>query len=133
MATTAESAQVIQALMAFPFLLMGVSHIVQPKMWIDFFGYLHGLGSTGVVIRTFALELVPAVAIITFHQVWSGPEIILSLYGCLLMLKITISLLAPSIGLKSLAMADKKGDSSFVAAGLFLIALGGICIWCLLR
>ncbi|MEL6822206.1 MAG: hypothetical protein AAFP70_10620 [Calditrichota bacterium] len=133
MATTPESAQIIQALMALPFLLMGISHIVQPKMWLDLFNYLHELGPAGVVMRTFALELVPAVAIVTFHLIWSGPEVILTLYGCLLMLKITVSLLAPSIGLKSLAMADKKGDPGFIFAGIVLVALGILSIWCLLR
>ena len=133
MVTTPESAQMIQALLAIPFLLMGASHIVQPKMWIDFFVYLHGLGTTGVLIRTFALELVPAFAIVTFHFVWSGPAAILSLYGVLLTLKVAISLFIPSLGLKSLSLADQKGNVSFVVAGAMLIALSAVCFWCLLR
>ncbi|MEM9949460.1 MAG: hypothetical protein AAF810_25800, partial [Cyanobacteria bacterium P01_D01_bin.36] len=82
---------------------MGISHIVQPKMWIDFFGYLHSLGYNGVLLRTFALELVPAIAIITFQMVWSGPEVVVTIYGILLALKISLSLLVPSVGLRSLA------------------------------
>ena len=133
MVTTQESAQAIQAFLAFPLLLMGISHIVQPKMWIDFFGYLHSLGYNGVLLRTFALELVPAIAIITFHMVWSGPEVVVTIYGILLALKISLSLLFPSVGLRSLAMADRNKHINFVLAGALLIALSMICFWCALR
>ncbi len=129
MMTTPESAQAVQAVLALPFLLMGISHIVQPKMWTDFFTYLHGLGTTGVVFRTFALELIPAAVIVAFHSVWSGPETVISVYGVLLGLKIAISLLAPSVGLRSLALAQRNHNVSFIGAGVFLIALSAICFW----
>jgi len=102
-------------------------------MWIDFFSYLHGLGAPGVVIRTFGLELLPAMAITTFHWVWSGPEALLSIYGILLALKVAIGLLAPSIGLRSLALADQKGPLPLRVAGGLLVTLAAICFWALLR
>lgn len=127
MGTTPESAYAVQALLAFPFLIMGLSHIFQPKMWIDFFAYLHGLGTTGVVLRIFCLELIPAMVIIAFHSVWTGPEIILSIYGVLLSTKITLGLLVPSLGLKSLAMADQHGRKPLQIAGVLLVLLSIIC------
>ena len=130
MITTEDSALFIQALFAIPFLLMGVSHIVQPKMWVEFFSYLHSLGFSGVLIRTFALELVPAFALITFHLVWSGPEVILTIYGLLLALKVSLSLLFPALGLRSLAAANQVGDKSIKIAGLALLVLSAICFWC---
>ncbi|MEM6426692.1 MAG: hypothetical protein AAF728_16270, partial [Cyanobacteria bacterium P01_D01_bin.128] len=87
----------------------------------------------GVLLRTFALELVPAIAIITFHMVWSGPEVVVTIYGILLALKISLSLLFPSVGLRSLAMADRNKHINFVLAGALLIALSMICFWCALR
>ena len=133
MSTTPDSAYAVQALLALPLLVIGLSHIFQPKMWIEFFSYLHGLGTSGVVLRTFGLELVPAIVIITFHWVWSGPEIILSVYGVLLASKIAISLLVPSIGLQSLSMADRNEQVSSLVAGVLLIAISVICFWALLR
>lgn len=131
MMTTIESAHMVQAVLSLPLLLMGMSHLVQPKMWIDFFTYLHGLGTTGVVLRSFALELLPAVLITTFHFVWSGPEIIISIYGVLLAAKIAISLVKPAIGLRSLAMANQHQSRSFIVAGIMLILLSALCFWCL--
>ncbi|MEM7099027.1 MAG: hypothetical protein AAF541_12270 [Pseudomonadota bacterium] len=132
MITTQESAVAVQAVLAFPLLMMGLSHLLQPKMWIGFFSYLHGLGYNGVLIRTFALELVPAVAIITFHMVWTGPETVITLYGILLAIKILLSLVIPSIGLRSLAMADLNKSVNFILAGTVLIAVSGICFWSVL-
>ncbi len=133
MGTTPESAYAVQALLALPFLIMGLSHIFQPKIWIDFFSYSHGLGTTGVVLRIFCLELVPAMVIIAFHLVWTGPEIILTIYGVLLSTKITLGLLIPSLGLKSLAMADQHGRKSLQVAGVLLVLLSIICFVAILR
>ncbi|MEM9208800.1 MAG: hypothetical protein AAGA61_06110 [Pseudomonadota bacterium] len=129
MFTTTSSAAAVQAVMTLPFILFGLSHIVQPNLWREFFGYLHGLGATGVVIRTFALELVPATVIVTFHQVWSGVPVALTIYGWLLMIKITLSMLVPSIGLRSLGMSDTADGRGFVVGGIVLLGLGGVCIW----
>ncbi len=117
----------IEAFLAIPFLIMGLSHIVQPTMWRDFFGTLHSMGPRGVIWRTFALELWPAASIVSFHQEWSWPGIILTLYGHLLMLKITIGLISPAVGLRSLAMSQSHGEKGFVIAGTLLCLLGFFC------
>ncbi|MEM6477397.1 MAG: hypothetical protein AAF687_14680 [Pseudomonadota bacterium] len=122
----------VQALMAPALVLMGMSHIVQPGMWRDFFVHLHGLGTTGVVYRTVALELWPALLIVVFHQVWSGPGIVLTIYGWLLMTKVTLSLLYPKLGLRSLGMAEGTSDAKWALAGVVLIALGLSCVWALI-
>ncbi|MEM1053086.1 MAG: hypothetical protein AAGI28_13435, partial [Pseudomonadota bacterium] len=85
-----------------------------------------------VVFRTFALELWPALLIVVFHQVWEGPGVVLTIYGWLLLTKVTLSLLAPKLGLRSLGMAEGTSDAKWALAGVVLIALGGTCIWALL-
>ena len=124
-----ESAHIVRLVLAGPFVLMGVSHLVRPTMWRDFFAFLHGLGTPGVVLRTFALELVPAVVIVTFHQDWSGWAIPITLYGWALTAKIVVSLTFPAIGLRSLGMADRHGSRGFVPAGLVLVFLGMLAAW----
>ncbi|MEM6493503.1 MAG: hypothetical protein AAF650_03895 [Pseudomonadota bacterium] len=124
-------ASIVQAVMAPALILMGASHIVQPALWRGFFVHLHSLGPTGVVYRTFALELWPALLILVLHPVWEGPGIALTIYGWLLAAKVTLSLLAPSIGLKSLSMAEGTSDAKWALAGVVLIALGGCCVWAL--
>ena len=113
----------VQFIMAFACVLMGISHIVQPGMWRDYFTVLHGEGPRAIVTRTFVLEFWPALIIVAFHQVWSGPGIVLTLYGWALLTKCTLSILWPRIGLRSLAMAQ-KGDKGFVIGGVGLMLVG---------
>lgn len=127
MFTTEASISVIQGVLALPLILLGLSHIFQTKMWLDFFNGLADMGQAGVVWRTFMLELWPAILIVSFHQDWSWPNIMISLYGHLLLLKVALSLLIPQLGLRSLQQADRSGSVAFVIAGLILILLGLLC------
>jgi len=113
--------------LAIPLLLLGISHIVQQRMWFDFFERLAEMGRSGVLVRTFLFELWPATLIVIFHQDWSWPGLVITLYGHLLMLKVALSLTLPELGLKSLQQAQNHGERMFVPAGLGLIALGVFC------
>ncbi|MEM1036949.1 MAG: hypothetical protein AAGI14_09355 [Pseudomonadota bacterium] len=125
--TTPETLLYVEAVLMLPLFLLGVSHIVQRQMWTDFFIGLAQKGHAGVVWRTFMLELWPAVLIVMFHQDWRWPGILITVYGHLLMVKVALSLLVPSLGLKSLQQADRHGSWAFLPAGLVLIALSAVC------
>ncbi|MEM9172971.1 MAG: hypothetical protein AAGA84_09725 [Pseudomonadota bacterium] len=125
--TTPTTATAVQLVFCFAFLLMGLSHLLQPRMWREFFAHLHSLGTTGVVYRTFMMELIPASVLVAFHQVWHGVAVVITVYGWLLLLKVVISMLYPAAGLRSLAMAEKAGDRGFIVAGTALIALSVLC------
>lgn len=127
-----SSARHVQALLAIPFLLMGASHIVQPAMWRTFFTRLQSEGTPALVTRTFMLEMWPALLLVVFHRVWSGPAVVLTLYGHALLLKVVLSMLIPGIGMRSLHMAE-RGDTGFRVGGLLLVALGGLCVWLQVR
>lgn len=103
--------------------VMGLSHMVQPRMWADFFTGLHAQGTRGVIVRTFALELWAVLLIVTLHQVWTWPGVVVTVYGYLLGAKIVLSMLAPQIGLRSMQMAA-GGDHRFVVGGAVLLAVG---------
>jgi hypothetical protein len=119
--TDAPSA--VQFMMLVACAVMGVSHLVQPGMWVTFFTDLHGQGRRGVVAKTFMLELWPALLIVTLHQVWSGPGIVLTLYGWAQLTKVTIAMLLPDVGLRSLRMTQ-KGDNAFRIGGVMLLLVG---------
>ena len=121
--TTAPEA--VEFILMVSGLLMGLSHIVRPLMWTEFFGWMHAEGYRGVVLKTFALELWPALLIVTLHQVWTGPGIVITLYGWAQFLKIAIAMVAPDITLRGLKMAE-GGAKSFVPAGVMLMALGAV-------
>jgi hypothetical protein len=118
-----DGASAVQFIMLVACTILGVSHIVRPALWIEFFGQVHAQGAPGVVIRTFLFELWPALAIVTLHQVWWGPGIVLTLYGWVQLAKVTISMLAPNVGLRSLALA-RIGDRAFQIGGVMLLVVG---------
>ncbi|MEM9898477.1 MAG: hypothetical protein AAF742_03770 [Pseudomonadota bacterium] len=127
--TSPDSIKIINAVMIAPLFLLGISHIAQPRMWVEIFNDLASKGNTGVIWRTFLFELWPAILIVVFHQVWTFPGVILTAYGHLLLFKVALSLTLPSIGLRSLQQADKTGTSGFIAAGVVLIGLAALCAY----
>ncbi|MEO6396672.1 MAG: hypothetical protein ABIO40_12275 [Devosia sp.] len=103
---------------------MGLSHIVRPRLWIDFFARLHAQGTAGLVGKVLAIELWPALLIVSLHQIRWGPGIVLTLYGWAQFTKVFLALLVPQIGMRSLAMAEGKGERGFIAGGIMLIVVG---------
>ena len=112
----------VQLVMLMSCVVMGLSHIVRPQMWADYFAALHAEGTRGVITRTFTLELWAALLIVSLHQVWQGPAIVVTIYGWLLLAKVTVSMLVPELGLRSLAMAS-QGSRAFVFAGCVLLGI----------
>ena len=110
----------VQVVIAVSCGILGLSHIFQPAMWRSYFVALHRQGTSGVITRTFLFEIWPALFVLTLHPVWSGPGIVVTIYGWLLFGKATTSLLVPSVGVRSLRMAA-PGDGRFVAAGMVLL------------
>ena len=103
---------------------MGLSHIVRPGLWVDFFTRVHAQGTAGLVGKVLAIELWPAALIVTLHQVWWGPGIVLTLYGWAQLAKVFLALLIPEVGMRSLAMAQTKGERGFVLGGAMLMIVG---------
>jgi len=117
-----DAQSVVQFIMLLSCAILGVSHIVKPGIWVETFTYLHSLGTRGVVLRTFLFELWPAMVIVTLHQVWWGPGILLTIYGWAQLTKVTVSMLAPEIGLRSMAMAGRP--NAFLYGGIMLLVVG---------
>lgn len=119
--TPASSVQFAMLVLCVP---MGLSHVVRPGMWVDFFARVHAQGTAGLVGKVLAIELWPATLLVTLHQVWWGPGIVLTLYGWALLTKVFLALLIPEIGMRSLAMAQTKGERGFVLGGAMLMIVG---------
>ena len=54
--TTPETIQFVEAVLALPLMILGLSHLVQPRMWVDFFTGLAAQGHKGVLWRSMALR-----------------------------------------------------------------------------
>jgi hypothetical protein len=106
-------------------LVVGLSHLMQRQAWAEVFASLHRLGRPGAFANG-GLSLVPGAAFIAAHPVWSGPAMVLTLLGWLLVLKGTICFLAPRLALRSMARAGAGKGREFAPGGLFLLAVAGV-------
>jgi len=61
-------------------LVIGLSHVAQPRAWVEFFVWLRGKGHAGVFVNGF-LSLGFGSFIVAFHNVWNGLPVILTLLG----------------------------------------------------
>ena len=84
----------VEVLAIILFGVFGLSHVLQPKVWVEFFILLRGKGEVGAFVDGF-LNLPLAGVIIGFHDVWSGIPAVLTLVGWGLLIKSLIRFCAP--------------------------------------
>lgn len=122
----------VQIFAAVNFLIMGISHIVQPQAWVEFFLLLRGKGRAGAFLNGF-LSLGMGSFIVAFHNVWSGPAAVLTVMGWLWVLKALLTFAKPEVGMKGLSRVSMERSREFVTAGVFLVALGLFVVWLIVR
>ena len=114
------------------FFIIGVSHAVQPRVWVRFFMDLHGKGEVGSFLNAL-LHFPLGVLIVSFHNVWHGLPIVLTLIGWGLVLKSFIYFVFPRLGLKMLERVTMEKSWEFVVAGVFAIGISGLLMFSLLK
>lgn len=119
--------QTVQLIALISLTVLGASHIFQPKMWVEYFGSLADQGTNGLITSVVGLQFMPAVVLVSLHQVWTGPAVVLTVYGWLLLAKCTLALLFPARGSRGLRMARHHGQRGFVVAGVMLLFVAGAC------
>ena len=114
------------------FFIVGVSHIVQRRVWVRFFMDLHSKGEVGSFLNAL-LHFPLGVLIVSFHNVWSGLPVVLTLIGWGLVLKSFIYFVFPKRGVKMLARVTMEKSWESVVAGVFSLGISGLLIVLLLR
>ena len=114
------------------FFVIGISHIVQPRVWARFFMDLRGKGEVGSFLNAL-LHFPLGVVIVSFHNVWHGLPLVLTLIGWGLVLKSFIYFVFPQVGVKTLARVSVEKSWEFVVAGVFSIAISGLLMFLLLE
>jgi CDP-diglyceride synthetase len=120
----------IQKLAVVSFFVIGLSHILQPRVWVQFFIYLRSKGEIGSFINAF-IHFPLGALIVAFHNVWQGIPTILTLLGYGWVLKGFIYFIFPSFGLKSMSRVSLEKSWEFVVAGVFILAIGGLLLFSL--
>ena len=121
-----------QLFAAVNFVVIGLSHMVQPRVWVDFFVLLRSHGRAGVFANGMLSLLVGSI-IVAFHNIWSGAEMVLTILGWGQVLKGTLSLTVPAIGLRTLDRVSAERSFEFVAAGVVALILGLFQVYILFR
>ena len=115
----------VEVLAMIVFGVMGLSHILQPKAWAEFFILLRGKGEAGAFVDGF-LNLAVGVVIVAFHNVWSGIPVVVTIVGWGLLIKGVIRFCVPTQGLRMMARVSVARAWEFQVAGVLLVILAGV-------
>ncbi len=114
------------------FFITGVSHIIQPRVWAQFFIDMRGKGAVGSFLNAF-LHFPLGVLIVSFHNVWHGLPIVLTLIGWGLVLKSFIYFVFPKHGTRMLARVSMERSREFIVAGVLSLGISGLLMFSLLN
>ena len=115
----------VEILAIILFGVLGLSHILQPRAWAEFFILLRNSGEAGAFVDGF-LNLALAAIIIAFHHTWSGIPAVLTLVGWCLLIKGLIRFCAPKLALRMMARVSIERSWEFQMAGAGLVVLAGL-------
>ena len=107
------------------FVVIGLSHIVQHRAWAEFFIRLRGLGLPGAFMNGF-LGLSFGSIVVAFHNVWSGPAMVLTIFGWLLLLKASISFVAPAVSMRAFERISLERSWVFIPPGVIFLLMAGV-------
>jgi uncharacterized protein YjeT (DUF2065 family) len=115
----------VEVLAIILFGVLGLSHILQPKAWVEFFILLRGKGEAGAFVDGF-LNLPLGAVIVAFHNAWSGIPAVLTLVGWCLLIKGLIRFCAPKQAMRMIARVSLERSWEFQVAGVGLVTLAGL-------
>lgn len=115
----------IQVFAMINLVTVGLSHVLQPRAWAEFYVALRDKGDRGVFVVGF-MSLAFGSLIVAFHNVWSGLPMVLTILGWAQVLKGLVYFTVPSYGLRKLAIVDVERARMFVWPGLALLVIAGL-------
>jgi hypothetical protein len=111
---------------------VGLSHVLQPMAWVEYFVWLRGQGRCGVFLDGL-LTLNFGALVVAFHTVWTGLPIVITLMGLGMVIKGIVRLAAPGLGLRIYERIVPERAWPFRVAGLLALALsalsGYLALW----
>jgi hypothetical protein len=119
----------IEGFVAITSLMIGMSHIVRASDWCELFRQLHAWGNTGAFVNG-GLSLFVGAFIVVGHPVWTGPGLVITVFGWMLIAKSAICFLLPQKALRSMELGSQS-PRSFVIAGVVVLSIGVWSLVCL--
>jgi hypothetical protein len=112
--------------------VIGLSHIVFHRAWAEFFVWLTARGRAGAFANGF-MSLAFGSMVVAFHQVWSGPAMVLTIVGVLNLVKAAQCFLLPDLALRSMGRVSLARSREFIAAGVVALAIAAVTAYGLVR
>src|SRR6185295_11225607 len=114
----------IERMTGVAFLVIALSHIVQPRGWADFFAQLRARGAPGAFINGM-MSLSLGALIVGFHgTTWGGLASIVTILGWGQVVKGLLNLCFPAYGLRRMASVTPDKAWKFAVAGAVMLPLG---------
>ena len=107
---------------------MGISHLLAHRTWARFFIWLRSREEPGVFVVAF-LSLGMGSIIVSFHPVWNGIPLVLTLFGWSQVLKAFIYMSFPKVGLKKLSVVSEDRSKVFMIPGAFMLLVAGLLVY----
>jgi hypothetical protein len=117
-----------QTFAAVNLLVIGLSHLIQPRVWLAYFGGLAAQGTPGAFVDGF-LSLTFGTIIVAFHNVWHGPALVLTVIGWGQVVKGLSRFVAPQLGIRLMRRVSSGSAWPFQAGGVFAMLLSGYLWW----
>jgi hypothetical protein len=105
--------------------VIGLSHLLQPRAWAEYFILLRSKGEAGAFVDGF-LHMPLAAFIIVFHNVWSGIPAVLTLLGWCFLIKSLIRFCLPKLALRVMGRVSVERPLECRVAGAGLLVLAGV-------
>ena len=115
----------IQVFALIQFIVIGLSHVLQPRAWVTFFILLREKGDAGVFVVAF-LSLIFGSIVVAFHNVWTGLPIALTVIGWAQVVKGLIYFTFPAFGLRRLQTVSYERAFVFIPAGVAFLVLAAV-------
>ncbi|MBC8139221.1 MAG: hypothetical protein H8F28_25385 [Fibrella sp.] len=71
--------------------------------------------------------------VVSFHNVWQGIPMVLTLLGYAWVLKSLVHFVLPKRGLKTMARVSLERSWEFIVAGVVLMGIGGLLLYDLIN
>ena len=106
----------VETLAAICILVTGLSHIIQPRVWSEFFIMLRKKGKVGSILAGL-LHFPLGVIIVALHNVWHGLPIVVTIVGWGFLLESVLYLVYPEHGMRMrrVSLLNDRGNSSLPA------------------
>jgi uncharacterized protein YjeT (DUF2065 family) len=118
----------IEAVIAPGFLLMGLSHLLQPQLWVRFFEAVRNTGLAAVIVPLFVLPF--GLVLIAGHNVWKWDwPVLLTIAGWGMTIKSAAYLLVPGLADRALSKKMATSPRSFQIVGAPIAVIGAILTW----